>query len=454
MTNRDYDAIIIGAGVIGVCTGFELARRGYRTVNVDKQPAAGSGSTCNTCAIIRLHYSTPDGCAMARESYFHWLDWGRYLGVPDELGLAKYVNTGCLVVKNDRNHDLVNVMAALDELHVAHEDLAVDEVAARFPWLDTRAYGPPVTLGDDRFGTPTGGRIRGAVYIPESGYVDDPTLACHNVQRACEARGGEFRFNAEVVEILKERSGGPGVRAAGAKAAGGGLERVAGVRLADGSALRAPIVVNVGGPHSAIINGMAGVLDGMTIRTRPLKQEVCHVPAPAGMEYHQIAPLLSDGDIGCYSRPTSGNHVLIGSEDPPCDALDWVDDPDDYDTGFTGQWETQVMREAQRVKGLGIPGQTGGLVDLYDVSDDWIPIYDKSDLPGFYMAVGTSGNQFKNAPVAGRLMAELIEKVEDGHDHDAEPVTMPLRYTRRTCDIGFFSRRRSLNPDSSYSVIG
>ena len=457
--NHDYDAIIIGAGVIGVCTGFELAKRGYRTLNLDKQPAAGSGSTCNTCAIIRLHYSTPDGCAMARESYFYWLDWGRYLGVPDEMGLAKYVNTGCLVVKNDRNHDLVNVMAALDELHVAYEDLTVEEVAARFPWIDTRAFGPPVTLKDDRFGEPTGGHLRGAVYIPESGYIDDPTLACHNVQRACEARGGEFRFNTEVVEILKvERRGAERGLADGSLKRGDGVDgpgvRAAGVRLADGSTLRAPVVVNVGGPHSAIINGMAGVLDGMNVRTRPLKQEVCYVPAPADMDYHQIAPLLSDGDIGCYSRPTTGNHILIGSEDPPCDVLEWVDDPDDYNTNFTHQWETQVMREALRVKGLGIPGQTGGLVDLYDVSDDWIPIYDKSDLPGFYMAVGTSGNQFKNAPVAGKLMAELIEKVEGGRDHDAEPVTMPLKYTRRTCDIGFFSRRRSLNPDSSYSVIG
>ena len=434
--NQDYDAIIIGAGIIGVCTGLELARRGYRTLNVDRQPAAGSGSTSSTCAIIRFHYSTPEGCAMARESYFHWLDWGRYLGVPDELGLAKYVNTGCLVVKNDGNHDLVHVMAVLDELHVAYEDLSAEGVAARFPWIDTRAYGPPVSTDDERFGEPAGGHIRGAVYIPESGYVDDPTLACHNVQRACEARGGEFRFGADVAEILK---------------AGG---RAAGVRLADGSTIRAPVVVNVGGPHSAIINGMAGVLDGMNIRTRPLKKEVCYVPAPAGMDYHQIAPLISDGDVGCYSRPTTGNQVLVGSQDPECDALEWVDDPDDYNTGFTRQWETQVMREAQRVKGLGIPGQTGGLVGLYDVSDDWIPIYDKSDLPGFYMAVGTSGNQFKNAPVVGRLMAELIERVEGGHDHDGEPLTMPLMYTRRTCDIGFFSRLRQLNRDSSYTVIG
>ena len=34
--------------------------------NVDKLPEAGYGSTSNSCAIIRLHYSTPAGVAMAR----------------------------------------------------------------------------------------------------------------------------------------------------------------------------------------------------------------------------------------------------------------------------------------------------------------------------------------------------------------------------------------------------
>jgi sarcosine oxidase subunit beta len=433
---NDYDVIIIGAGVIGVCVGFELAKRGRKTLNVDKLPAAGYGSTSNTCAIIRLHYSTPDGVAMARESYFYWLDWGRYLGVADEAGLARYVNTGCLVSKNDRNKDLVNVMRSLDELHVVYENLDADGMERRFPWLDTQSYGPPVTMDDERFGKPTGEKVRGAVYIPESGYIDDPQLACHNVQRACEAHGGGFKFNAEVADILKHDG------------------RVDGVKLADGTVLRAPVVVNVGGPHSFIINRMAGVEEGMNIKTRALKQEVCHVPAPEGVNYNQLAPIISDGDIGCYSRPETGNHVLIGSEDPPCDALEWVDDPDDYNQNFTHQWKTQVIREAQRVKGLGVPNQTQGLVDLYDVADDWIPIYDKSDLPGFYMAVGTSGNQFKNAPVAGKLMAELIERVEAGRDHDDDPVTLHLPYTRRVCNVGFFSRLRTLNPDSSYSVIG
>ena len=34
--------------------------------------------------------------------------------------------------------------------------------------------------------------------------------------------------------------------------------------------------------------------------------------------------------------------------------------------------------------------------------------------PRYYMAIGTSGNQFKNAGPAGRLMSELIEAIENG----------------------------------------
>ena len=94
-----YDAIIIGAGIIGACTAFELAKRGWRTLNVDKLPAAGYGSTGSSCAIIRTHYSTLDGSALAYESYFCWDDWADYLGVRDERGLAAFHKTGCLVMK-------------------------------------------------------------------------------------------------------------------------------------------------------------------------------------------------------------------------------------------------------------------------------------------------------------------------------------------------------------------
>ncbi|MFL5338143.1 MAG: FAD-binding oxidoreductase, partial [Geminicoccaceae bacterium] len=75
-------------------------------------------------------------------------------------------------------------------------------------------------------------------------------------------------------------------------------------------------------------------------------------------------------------------------------------------------------------------------------------------LAGYYMAVGTSGNQFKNAPLAGVLMAELIGACEAGHDHDRDPVKVVGRYTGFEIDLGFFSRLREINRESSFSVLG
>ena len=59
--DKKYDAIIIGAGVIGSAISFELSKKGYKTVNIDRNPTSGYGSTAASCAIIRVHYSTFDG---------------------------------------------------------------------------------------------------------------------------------------------------------------------------------------------------------------------------------------------------------------------------------------------------------------------------------------------------------------------------------------------------------
>lgn len=433
--DRDYDAIVIGAGVIGACIGFALAGRGYRTLNLDRLPAAGYGSTGNSCAIIRTHYSTHEGVALAHEGVHYWDDWPAYLGAADERGYARFVRTGCVVFKTRRNGFLRTVCRHLDAVGVRWEDWDAATIEARIPLFDARSFAPVRRLDDPEFGVASGDAVAGAVFTPDAGYISDPQLATHNVQRAAEARGATFRFNSEVVEI-RRRDG-----------------RVAGVTLAGGERLDAPIVINVAGPHSGVVNRLAGVEDGMSIRTRALRQEVAHVPSPEGFDYQRDGFVVSDGDIGCYSRPEVGNHILIGSEDPECDVREWVD-PDDFNREFTDQWTVQVHRMALRVPSLGIPSRARGVVDLYDVSDDWLPIYDRSDLAGFYMAIGTSGNQFKNAPVVGELMAELVERCEQGHDHDAEPLGFRLRHCGVTIDLGHYSRRREINPDSSFSVIG
>lgn len=436
--NARCDAIIIGAGIIGACTAFELAKRGWRTLNIDKLPAAGYGSTGSSCAIIRTHYSTLDGAALAWEGYFRWDDWAGYLETADERGLARFHKTGCLVMKTAENNFLQPICGHMDELGIPWEDWSPERIDARLPFYDLRSFGPPKPSDDPDFAVPAEGPRLGGVFFPCAGYIGDPQLASHNAQRAAEAKGAVFRFNSEVVEI-RQANGRPD-------------GRVCGVTLVSGETIDAPVVVNIAGPHSSKINRMAGVAD-MKIGTRALKQEVAHVPFLKSFDFGVDGMVTSDSDIGCYCRPEVGNHLVIGTENPPCDRRDWVD-PDDYDRNFSEQWQAQVERVAQRIPALGIPGHAKGAVDCYDVSDDWIPVYDKSDIPGFYMAVGTSGNQFKNAPVAGAMMAELILACEQGRDHDRLPLSFRLERAGHTISIGFFSRLREVNRESSFSVLG
>lgn len=443
--NEKYDAIIIGAGVIGAPIAYELAQMGYKTLNVDKLPDAGEGSTGASCAIVRAHYSTEDGVAMAYEGFKYWLDWENYLGhVKDEKGLAKYMNTGSILIKS-QGHDWRKVKQNYDRVGVKYEELTVDEVVAKAPVYDLHEFWPVKRPEDPSFFDEPTNMLEGALFCPEGGYVSDPALSAHNIMRAAETHGAEFKFNAEVTAIRSEN------------------DQVQGITLKDGTQFDAPVVVNVGGPHSFKINQMAGVFDKCNIKTKALRHEVMHCPSPEGYDYYNDGYHTSDGDCGIYYRPEVGNMFLIGSEDPDCDPQEWVD-PDEFYAGKGGvgrdnqlteaQWKAQCYRLARRVPTLPIPNQPRGVCDLYDCSDDWIPIYDKSDMKGYYMAIGTSGNQYKNALVVGRMMAELIDACEKGLDHDNEPYQYKAKYTGRVFDVGFYSRQREINYNSSFSVNG
>ncbi|GIK41312.1 MAG: hypothetical protein BroJett011_51450 [Chloroflexota bacterium] len=431
------DVIVIGTGVIGCSTAFELAKRGYKTLNIDKNNDAGAGSTINSCAIVRAHYSTWDGVALAYEGFKYWGNYESWLGVKDERGMARFMNCGTLLLKS-KGHNWRKVLELYQQMGVEHEEWDVETVKERMPIYFLGEFWPPSRPeAGDAFWKEPESYLEGAIFTPGSGYVNDPQLSTHNIMRATESKGGEFLFNKTVVEIRKEGN------------------RVQGVTLNDGSTIDAPIVVNVAGPHSYIINRLAGVEESMNIKTRPLRHEVHHVPSPEGFNFEKNGKHTSDGDNAIYFRPEAGNTILVGSEDPDCDAKEWVDNPDEYNQNITdAQWKAQVYRLARRIPNLPIPNQPRGIVDLYDVSTDWLPIYDKSDLDGFYMAIGTSGHEFKNAPPVGYMMSELIHRVENGQDHDRDPVKYKAVYTGLELNVGFYSRNRQINPESSFSVNG
>lgn len=177
---------------------------------------------------------------MAYEGFFYWQDWERYLGVEDEAGLARHVRSGTILLKSATGHH-EKVLGHYRDLGVEFEEWDNSELTRRIPIYDTRAYWPPKRPADPHFWDPPSAQLDGAVFTPGSGYVNDPQLATHNLQRAAEAHGGRFRFRAEVAEIRRDRDG------------------VHGITLSDGARIDAPVVLNVAGPHSFAINRLAGV---------------------------------------------------------------------------------------------------------------------------------------------------------------------------------------------------
>jgi sarcosine oxidase subunit beta len=430
------DVVVVGAGVIGSAAALELAKGGLRTVVIDKSGGAGLGSTSASSAIVRFNYSTWDGVATAWESKHCWEEWASHLQVPDDLGLASFVRTGMVMLDVPlAPHDRITPL--FDRAGIRYEAWDAATLAARVPGIDTGRYWPPKRVDDEAFFAEATGQI-GGLYTPEAGFINDPQLAAHNLAVAARASGAVFHFRQTVAGV-DQRAG-----------------RVTGIRLADGTRISAPVLVNAAGPWSGSLNRMAGAGAEFTVRVRPMRQEVHQVSAPLGYNGRpEPGPAIADLDLGTYMRPASPDAMLIGGTEPACDPLEWIDDPDQASPHPTAsRFRAQVTRAARRMPGLTIPNIPAGVAGVYDVADDWTPIYDRTDLGGFYVAIGTSGNQFKNAPLAGRFIATLVMGVEAGHDHDRDPLRYTCEHTGHVINLGAFSRKRPLNEASSGTVMG
>ena len=414
MTDRAVQVVIIGAGVVGCSIAFALAKRGFQTLNIDKLPAAGYGSTSHSSAIVRPIYSHTTSAAIAHESRSYWQDWASFIGPDAPNGYARYHECGGLVLirEGDETQYEAN-LAAMAAVGVDYQLLNQQQLASLYPGICLDSFGPPKLLQDAQFGEPTSGRINSAILVEAAGYVSDPRLAAQNLAFAASCRGSAFQYGCEVVEINDKQ-----------------------LVLDSGETIGFDLLVNAAGPHSGRINNLMGVQ--LPIQTRPLRHEVAYVSAD-NQHFKNGAKFLVDLDCGVYQRP-DGADMVIGSADPDCDKEDLVD-PDSYFDSFTEQWTVQTMRAAQRFPDLAIPNTARGTVGLYDVSEDWIPIYDRTEIDGYFVAIGTSGNQFKNAPLIGEVMAQIIER---GDQHDKNPASLLLQHIQREIDLGFFSRQRKV----------
>ncbi|MGL5811306.1 MAG: NAD(P)/FAD-dependent oxidoreductase [Nocardioides sp.] len=424
-------ALVVGAGVIGGGVALELARAGFETLLIDAAGGPGQGSTSASSAIVRYHYDHAPEVALAWEAGRRWQAWERYLGVRDPVGMASFVRSGALVLDGP-GFDLAAQVRLMRDQGIEVHELDGGGLRERFPAVEPRRLGPPSRPDQDQFWADPREELT-AFFVPSAGHVDDPALAARNLAFAATAAGAACRYRARVVEVLRDR------------------DRVRGVRLDDGTSLRADVVVNAAGPWSGRLNELAGVLGDspadFRTSTRPLQQEVISLPAPDGFTLGAGGTCVTDPDFATYFRPHAGGTLIAGGMEPECDELTYLDRPEDAIESVTAAtWETQTLRLARRLPALGIPGRPTGVVGVYDVTDDWIPLYDRTGLDGYYVAIGTSGHGFKQAPFVGDLMAQLIGAVESGHDHDRDPVQGHGSWTGVSVDLGHFSRRRRVVP--------
>jgi sarcosine oxidase subunit beta len=437
-------AVVIGAGVVGCAVGLELRHAGFDVTVVDKNGDVGHGSTSASCGIVRRFYAQPGMIAMAHEGAHIWDDWPAYVGDIDD-DLITFHRPGMLFIPPRMDAAVRATVEEMQKIGIRVSILDAQDISQRFPFLDALSQYPPRPVNDPEFFTLSDRKVEGGVFEEDAGYVVYPALAAQNLRRAGEREGVVYRLHHQITGIRRTGSG-PFT-----------------LETATHGILESDVVVNVSGPHSGLVYRLAGVT--LPLETRPLRREVHALrnPLKAGGQPGRAGdvsragnlPVVGDLDAGIYFRPDAGGRdLIVGSTDPQCDALEFVDDPDHFDRTVTPLYhERQCLRLMKRFPQVRL-GPSRGVADLYDVTvQDWYPIADCTDLPGYYVCIGTSGSSFKTAPVLGKLMAGLIQAVESGRDIDTDPFQLPLQHIGLTVDSGFLSRLRG-SIRTSGTVIG
>ncbi len=355
---RTHDVVIIGAGIMGASSAFELAKRGLDVAVVDKGHV-GHGPSGRSSAIIRQHYSNRLTARMALHSLRVFQDFEARVG--DECGFRR---TGCvvLVAAADRAGLEANV-ALHQEVGIGTEVLAPEALREIMPGLATAG-------------------LVAAAYEPESGYAD-PHLTVNTYAQAARRLGATVLAETEVT----------GVRFTGGK--------VVGVETPGGT-LAAPRVVNCAGAWGARVARMAGV----EVPIDACRVQVAYFRRPSG---HQAPhPVVLDFIHATYFRSEGDDLTLAGLVDPA--EAGAVVDPDAYDDGVDFDFVSDVgARLVRRYPAMEQGRSTGGYASLYAVTPDWHPVIDEVPAgSGFYLCSGFSGHGFKLGPAVGLMVADLV----------------------------------------------
>ncbi|MGO2061791.1 MAG: NAD(P)/FAD-dependent oxidoreductase [Microbacteriaceae bacterium] len=424
LRGHSVDLAIIGAGIVGTSIAVAAAQRGLSVAVIDANPTPGFGSTSASAGIVRVHAGDFASSLMSHESVFAWKNWRDFVGVPASEAAAEFVQCGTFILE-DHNETLDKYAAVLEANGIGFSFLGHDTLQEELPWADLEKFGPPAHPDSEEFWKEPDGLIERALHTASSGYVADPALAAQNLAQKARRLGAHFVMGQRVVGA--------------SRGAGGNWQ----LTLQDGNVLESANVVNAAGPASIEVNRLLGVGNDFTVGQRIIRQELHHVTASE--EIKNPAHIV-DGDLGINFRPEGKDGFMVGSSGDPVDGEELISDSNKYRSDATRDgWYRQAGRAARRIPSLALTAIPKGVAGLYDVTDDWLPIFDKTDQPGVFIAIGTSGNQFKTAPVAGDFLVDLVVAQMNGVNTDEHPLEVHLKEAGQSIQTSVFSRLRTVN---------
>jgi sarcosine oxidase len=118
--------VIIGAGICGLATAYELSRRGVQTVVIERgEPFAEQSA--GLARIFRIAHRRPELCRLAMRARAGWQRWEAEFGAGRLLGSEGFITVGA-------GED---VAAAMTDAGAVFSWLDRPEIAARIPFLAT-----------------------------------------------------------------------------------------------------------------------------------------------------------------------------------------------------------------------------------------------------------------------------------------------------------------------------
>jgi len=354
---REAGVVVIGGGIIGLSTAFQLARRGVSDVVVLERRQLGAGATGKSGALVRCHYANVAEARLTFESLRIFRNWDGEVGA----GSPNFRPIGFIQVVPPEHEERLRRNVA-DQQAIGIETQLVDRHELRDiePFLST----DDLTL---------------AAYEPNSGYAD-PNATLHSFARAARDLAARIFEQLPATAILTENG------------------RVAGVETPLGVIATARVVVAAGSWANQLLVPL-----GVDLGLRPVRTQVTLFRQPPAIEArgHRV---VIDAINHTWLRP-DGVCTIIGSE-----ARVLNTDPDELDESVDAETIPIHRRAlAARFPMYSNAIMRGGWAGTYMRSPDGHPIIDQVDeIPGLWIMAGDSGTSFKTSPAIGQCLAEWV----------------------------------------------